>query len=138
MPPERLVFFCPAAAYGEAMSVAAPLVQISLLGEAIDGAPVAVLVADDAGRYLAANRYACELLGYSREELLTLSVHDVAVGDDVQGHYQDFIVAREQRGEYDVRRKDGTTTRIRYRAGKTMLAGMTCFIAISVPIDAGQ
>jgi PAS domain S-box-containing protein len=120
------------------MSVAAPLVQISLLGEAIDGAPVAVLVADDAGRYLAANRYACEMLGYSREELLTLSVHDVAVGDEVQAHFQDYIAAPERRGEYDVRRKDGTTTRLRYRAGKTMLAGMTCFIAVGVPIDPAE
>jgi len=118
------------------VSVAAPLVQISLLGEAIDGAPVAVLVADDAGRYLAANRYACELLGYSREELLTLSIHDVAVGSDVEAHFQEFITHRERRGEYDVRRKDGSTTTFRYRAGKTMLAGMTCFIAVGVESDA--
>ena len=117
------------------MSVAAPLVQISLLGEAIDGAPVAVLVADDAGRYLAANRYACELLGYSREELLSLSVRDVALGDDVEAHFQEFITAREQRGTWDLRRKDGTTLPFRYRAGKTMLAGMTCYIAVGVEAE---
>ena len=120
------------------MSVAAPLVQISLLGEAIDGAPVAVLVADDEGRYLAANRYACELLGYSREELLTMSVRDVAVDAEVEAHFQDFIAVREQRGEYEVRRKDGTTTKFRYRAGRTMLAGMTCYIAVGVEADAPQ
>jgi PAS domain S-box-containing protein len=120
------------------MSVAAPLVQISLLGEAIDGAPVAVLVADDEGRYLAANRYACELLGYSREELLTKSVRDVAVGDDVEAHFQDLIAVREQRGTSDVRRKDGTITQLRYRAGRTMLAGMTCYIAVCVEVDAPE
>ena len=117
------------------MSVAAPLVQISLLGEAIDGAPVAVLVADDEGRYLAANRFACQLLGYSREELLTKSVRDIAVGSEVEAHFQDFLAAREQRGEYEVRRKDGTTTSFRYRAGRTMIAGMTCYIAVGVEAD---
>ena len=118
------------------MSVAAPLVQISLLGEAIDGAPVAVLVTDDEGRYLAANRFACDLLGYSREELLGLTVRDVAVGSDVEAHFQEFMAAREQRGVYEVRRKDGTTTHFRYRAGRTMLAGMSCFIAVGVEADA--
>jgi PAS domain S-box-containing protein len=114
------------------MSVAEPLVQFSLLGEAIDGGPVAVLVADDAGRYLAANRYACELLGYSREELLQLSIHDVAIVGDVEAHLQESMTGRERRGVYDVRRKDGTTTRLRYRAGRTRLAGMWCFVAVGV------
>ena len=122
----------------DAVSVAAPLVQISLLGEAIDGAPVAVLVADDHGRYLAVNRYACELLGYTREELLTMSVYDSGVGDDVEAHFQDFLTAREQRGVYDVRRKDGSTLQFRYRAGKTAIASMTCFIAVGVEVAAGE
>jgi PAS domain S-box-containing protein len=120
------------------VSVAAQLVQISLLGEAIDGAPVAVLVADDEGRYLAANRYACELLGYSREELLELSVRDVAVGPDVEAHFQEFITVPKQRGVYEVRRKDGTTTHLEYSAGKTMLAGMSCYIAVAVEADAAN
>lgn len=118
------------------MSVAAPLVQIGLLGEAIDGAPVAVLVADEEGRYLAANRHACELLGYTREELLGLSVRDVVVHPEVQAHYQRFVAtSREDRGVSEVRRKDGSTTVLRYRAGKTALAGMTCFIAVGVEAE---
>ena len=54
------------------MSVAEPLVQAGLLGEAIDRAPDAVLVADESMRYLAVNQAACRLLGYTREELLAL------------------------------------------------------------------
>ena len=46
------------------LSVAPRLVQIGLLGEAVEGAPVAVLVADENGRYVAANTYACNLFGY--------------------------------------------------------------------------
>ena len=45
------------------MNVSSPLVQIALLGEAVDGAPVAIFVADENGRYAAVNRHACELLG---------------------------------------------------------------------------
>ena len=52
------------------MSVSEPLVQSILLGDAVEHAPVAILVADDEMRYVAANQYACELLGYTREELL--------------------------------------------------------------------
>ena len=54
------------------MSTSEPLVQSVLLGEAVEHAPVAILVADDEMRYVAANATACELLGYTREELLQL------------------------------------------------------------------
>jgi PAS domain S-box-containing protein len=114
------------------VSVAAPLVQIGLLGEAIDGAPVAVLVTDDAGRYLAANRYACELLGYSREELLRLSIHDLAIGPDVEAHHQRLLTTREDHGVTELRRKDGSTARLRYRAGHSTLAKIPCFVAVGV------
>jgi len=118
------------------MSVAAPLVQIGLLGEAIDGAPVAVLVTDDDGRYLAANRYACELLGYSREELLRLSTRDVAIGSDVEAHQHRLLTTREDHGVSELRRKDGSTLRLRYRAGHSTLARIPCFIAVGVEADA--
>ena len=52
------------------MGVSEPLIQTSLLGEAIENGPVAVFVADEHGRYVAVNRAACQLLGYTREELL--------------------------------------------------------------------
>ena len=42
-----------------------PLIQMSLLGEAVEHAPVGIFVFDDEGRYVAVNAYACELLGYS-------------------------------------------------------------------------
>ena len=45
------------------MSVSEPLVQSILLGDAVEHAPVAILVADEEMRYVAVNNYACELLG---------------------------------------------------------------------------
>lgn len=53
--------------------------QRTLLGEAIDEAPVLVFVADEEGRYVAVNRQACEVLRYSRRQLLGMTVSEVAV-----------------------------------------------------------
>ena len=117
------------------MSVSYPLVQIGLLGEAVDGAPVAVLVADEHGRYTAANRYACEILGYSREELLELSVRDIASGTDVDAQYDSFVSRRFEEGRIDVRRKDGTMLALRYRAGETTIAGITYYVSVAAPAD---
>jgi PAS domain S-box-containing protein len=92
-------------------------------------------VADETGRYVAANRFACSLLGYTREELLQLNVTDVAVGTDVAAHYQSFVAARTQKGVLTARRKDGTTFEFRYRAGETTMAGMTHYVSVGVPIE---
>ena len=69
-----------------ASAVTHELVQKSLVGEALEHGPVAVFVADDDGRYLAVNAYACDLLGYTRSQLLDLRVPDVAVDPDAQAN----------------------------------------------------
>ena len=56
--------------------------QQGLLYEAWDQAPALVFVADENMRYIAVNRTACETLGYTRDELLGLSVTDIAVAPD--------------------------------------------------------
>ena len=115
------------------MSVSNSFVQLGLLGEAVDGAEVAVLVADENGEYVAANRYACELLGYSREELVGLRVHDVSVDPEVAGHYQRFVNDRHDRGTVMLRRKDGSTFAFRYLAGETRIAALTYYVSFGVP-----
>jgi PAS domain S-box-containing protein len=112
------------------LSVAAPLVQIGLLGEAIDGAPVAVLVADETGRYVAANRYACELFGYPREELLRKRITDLVSEPDIEAHYARFVASGYDEGTVTARRKNGTEFRFRYRAGQTTVAGLPYFVSI--------
>jgi len=117
------------------VSVAKSFVQLGLLGEAVDGAAVAVFVADEEGAYIAANRYACELLGYSREELLTLRVHDVAVDADVQAHYARFVNERRERGAVTLRRKDGSTFLFRYAAGETHISALKYYVSFGLPED---
>ena len=46
--------------------VSEPMIQASLLGEAIENAPMAAFVAEENGRYVAVNRAACAMLGYER------------------------------------------------------------------------
>jgi PAS domain S-box-containing protein len=115
--------------------VAEPLIQASLLGEAIDHGPVAVFVADDDLSYIAVNEFACSLLGYSRAELLDLKVTDVASDPVTQSDYADFVAHRAHNGHARLLHKDGTEISIAYRASETSVAGMRFYVAIGWPTD---
>ena len=75
-------------------NVAQPLVQAGLLGEAIDRGPMLVLVADEEMRYVAANQLACDVLGYTRDELLGLRTTDVARYDSAWNRKDSAAVSR--------------------------------------------
>lgn len=74
----------------------------------------AIFVSDSQGRCLDVNREACRMTGYTREELLTMSVLDLLDGDKEtirQGH-QRFLQTLRNRKDFratgnGVRRKDG-------------------------------
>ena len=117
------------------MSVAEPNVQSILLGDAIDHAPAAVLVADDDGRYVAVNTYACRMLGYTRGEFLALSVTDVARYPEASAEFAELLSTRKLEGTTRLRRKDGTEVMFSYRAGETMIAGMTYYVAVGWPAE---
>jgi len=107
-----------------------PLVQQALLLELFDQAPALVFVADAQMRYLAVNNTACEVLGYTREELLALSVTDVAIADEAAQLYGEMVNAGEQTGRTRIRAKDGTTYSFRYGARACQIAGMTYYISV--------
>src|SRR2546421_10745586 len=92
--------------FGWVTGVAEPLVQASLLGEAVEHGPAAVFVADENGRYVAVNQAACRMLGYSREELLGLGVTDVA---NDTARWAQMLVERRVSGTSTLTRKDGST-----------------------------
>ena len=109
-----------------------PLLQMTLLGEAVEHAPVGVFVFDEQGRYVAANAHACEQLGYTREELLELRLGDLAVSRrDAMREYERIARKEAADGVTRARRKDGTVVRLRFRARETTIAGMTFFIGIA-------
>jgi PAS domain S-box-containing protein len=116
------------------MTVDDPLVQAALLGEAVDQGPTAVFVADEEGRYVAVNRAACALLGYSREELLALSVADVA---ENRGRWEELQERGTISGTTQLLRKDGTRAAFSWTAGRTVVAGMPVYVSVGIAGDAG-
>jgi PAS domain S-box-containing protein len=123
---------------GRDVNVAQPLVQVSLVGEAIDAGPVLVLVADEEMRYVAVNQYACDVLGYARNELLGLRVTDVALAPDTADRYARFLEKPDEGGTATLLRKDGKHVTIEYRARKTTVAGMELYVSVCLPLDAGS
>jgi PAS domain S-box-containing protein len=107
---------------------------MTLLGEAVEYAPVGIFVFDDQGRYVAANAYACEQLGYTRDELLELRLGDLAVSKrDALREYERVMRGDASDGVTEARRKDGSVVALRYRARETTIAGMTFYIGIVWP-----
>ena len=78
-----------------------------------------VLVADDSGRFVDATEGALALLGYSRAELLELSIWDLTPGMamiDGLLLWQAFVRAGDQSGEYALRTRSGRVVRLGYEA----------------------
>ena len=111
------------------------LIQGVLVGEAVANAGYVVLVADEMMRYLAASDAACELLGYSREELLGLSVPDLVVESNASALYDEFMRDQGQRGLVTLRRKDGRRLEVQYDARQTEVAGLPYYVSVLSPVE---
>jgi PAS domain S-box-containing protein len=109
------------------MGVSEPLIQASLLGEAIENGPIAVFVADEHGSYVAVNLAACTLLGYTRDELLALQVIDLAEDGRAREGWSEL---RRAAGTSRLRRKDGTVVEFGFVGGATTVAGMEVFVLL--------
>jgi PAS domain S-box-containing protein len=85
----------------------------------VDNSPVAVFVADREGRYVDANPAACRMLGYSRDELLALSIADVSVREEEVDPMAAFEELKDQgrmSREMVLQRKDGSSVPVRLEA----------------------
>jgi PAS domain S-box-containing protein len=112
------------------MAAAEVLIQTALLGEAVDGGPALVFVADEGMRYIAVNQTACDVLGYTREELLQLGVQEVAREPEAGAEYDEMLARGFRHGTALLTRKDGSTVDFAYRATKTKAAGLTFFVSV--------
>jgi PAS domain S-box-containing protein len=118
------------------VSVSEPLVQSVLLGDAVEHAPVAILVADDEMRYVAVNQYACDLLGYSREQLLEKRIPDIARYPEAPDEFREMMAKGGLEGVSTVVRADGSELKLRYRAKETTMAGLTYYVSVAWPDEA--
>ena len=115
--------------------VAEGLIQTALLGEAVDAGPALVFVADDDMRYIAVNAFACETLGYTREELLRLRVDEVAREPEAGSEYDEMLARGRRDGVAVLTRKDGSTVPFSYRATRTTVAGLNLYVAVGFAAD---
>lgn len=79
----------------------------------------AILITDDTGNYVDANPFSCELLGYTREEILQLSSWAIVPGvnrDIWVPVWEKFLEDGAMSGEYQVQRKDGTILDLHFNA----------------------
>ncbi len=78
----------------------------------------AILVADDQGRYVQVNQAACQLLGFSCDKLLTMSLSDLMTVDapDAGEKYRAYVEKGEESGEFTFVRPDGQRRTVEYVA----------------------
>ena len=88
--------------------------SLKLFRTLIDGSPDAIEVIDpDTGRFLDINTAGCARLGYSREELLSLTLADIDIERDYRLEWPNIVEEIKRTGVGHVyglhRRKDGST-----------------------------
>ncbi len=113
-----------------------PLLQITLLGEAVEHAPVGVFVFDDRGEYVAVNLFGCQLLGLERDAILGSRIGRFAADPkEALRSYRAVVGAASPEGITYVRRGDGSVVALRFRARETAIGGMTFYIGIAWPAE---
>ena len=110
------------------------LIHSALVGEALEQGPIAVFVFDDEGRYLSVNRFACELLGYERDDLLRRCVGELsALTPEVAIESYFRAVQSGVESTTAVRHADGSVVQLHFRASATRVAGMPVYVGVAWP-----
>ena len=101
----------------------------------VDHAADAILLRGDDGRLIDVNQYACELLGYAREELIGMTPRDLVDPNEDPAFFRSVDV-RLKAGELFVfesglRRKDGTVIPVEVRVRPFSQDAQRLFLAIA-------
>ncbi len=87
----------------------------------------AILLVDDEANFVDGNPAACQLLGYSRDELEHLEVLDIipaAEHEKISGVVAEFLVSKTVRGQCGLLSKDGQIREVEYRSVANVLPGL--------------
>lgn len=85
----------------------------------IDSSQDGITVKDESGRYVQVNQAACDMLGYSRDELLSMRISDLEVPAEVLSpleQFERYRAAGQERGQFTFVRPDGRTRVLEYAA----------------------
>ena len=98
----------------------------------VNAMPDAVLIADERGRYLDANRAAVELLGHSVEALRGMTIADIVVNGSEWAEREFARLKREERwtGELDMIHRDGTRIPVEATSSIVNLHEGTAYVAV--------
>lgn len=101
----------------------------------VDHAADAILLRGDDGKLIDVNQYACELLGYSREELIEMTPRDLVDPNEDPVFFRS-VDERLKAGELfafesGLRRKDGTVLPVEVRVRPFSQGGQRLFLAIA-------
>ena len=101
--------------------------RLDYIAPALEHIAASVLIVDDTGRYVAVNKKACELTGYSRAELLHKAVVDLTpphAMDAYERLWDSFVRTMKQHGFYKIKRKDGSVLDVKYCAYTDLAPGI--------------
>ncbi|HUI28885.1 MAG TPA: PAS domain S-box protein [Candidatus Acidoferrales bacterium] len=104
------------------------ITQVLEWQEAIfEGSRDAVFISNLQSQFIAVNKAACELTGYTTEELLAMSIPDLHDGADLKAYneFHERIMAGEAAStEAKIRRKDGTKVDTEFSNNRVSIAGI--------------
>ncbi len=106
-----------------------------LFRAAFEQAANPILIADDDGRYVAANEAAAELFGVSRAKLIGMRATDFVEAhqvSEIRQSWASFIGNRGQTGRFRLRRPDGEERTLQYHAVTSIRPGLHLSVLIDV------
>ena len=98
----------------------------SLLAALLERSSTPMLVADDDRLYIEANAAACELLGYSRDQLLTMTVEEISppeLASQAPEMFERFKKEGTMEGPFTVVDADGKNHQVQFSATANVLPG---------------
>jgi PAS domain S-box-containing protein len=108
-------------------SAAASRMRARQMANGVEESMISVLIADDDAPYAEANAAICALTGYSRAELLAMTIGDLTPEHRV-GHdrrlWERFKRAGRSEGSYRIRRRSGESATIRCASSANVAPGL--------------